>query len=133
MRKRIAAALACLVIGAMPLVEATPTNALGHQVAPAAPTVGRPTIKFTWGWITGTVYFNRRETRSLRTVTAAAAAAATICATMGAQTLGVACGVSGAAVHQWSYVAANAHSAQKCVKIKLPTMWASAYTGGYCR
>ena len=51
----------------------------------------------------------------------------------GAQTAGAACGVAGAVVAQWNYVASNAYADGKCVKIKLPIMWAYAYSGGYCK
>ena len=88
---------------------------------------------YTWGWVTGTVYYNRAETRSLKTASAAAAAAAGICAFFGAETLGAACVAAGVFYGQWLYVASNAYSDGNCIQIKVPTMWASAYSGGYCK
>ena len=83
--------------------------------------------------MTGTVYYNRAETRSLKTASAAAAAAAGICAFFGAETLGAACVAAGVFYGQWLYVASNAYSDGNCIQIKVPTMWASAYSGGYCK
>ncbi len=95
------------------------------------PIVGDP--KYTWGIITGTVYYNRAETRSMKTLTAAAVAAAGICAVFGPATLGAACGLSAVVYGQWTYVAGNAYSDGKCIKIKIPLFWAYAYgPGGYC-
>ena len=89
--------------------------------------------QYTWGIATGTTDYNRAETRSLKTGSAGYAAAATLCAIFGAETAGVACGVGGVLVEQWAYVASNAYGDGKCVKIKLPTMLAYAYSGGYCK
>ena len=93
---------------------------------------GRPTVKFTWGWVTGTVYFTRAETRSMKTVTYAAIIAGAICTFTASHTFGAGCLVSGAMISQWNYVAGNAYADGKCIKIKLPYMWAYSYSGGYC-
>ena len=97
----------------------------------AYPVVADP--KFTWGWLTGTAYLNRLETRSLKTFSAAAGLAAMICAGAGLATAGWGCVGSGAYAAQWLYVAGNAYSDHKCVKIKLPYMVAFPYSGGHCR
>jgi hypothetical protein len=95
------------------------------------PVVADP--KYTWGIATGTVYYDRGETRSLKTQAYAETVAAGICAFFGPETAGAACVLSGAVMLQWSYVAGNAYGDGKCVKIKAPTFWAYAYSGGYCR
>lgn len=101
-----------------------------HQSA-AYPVVADP--QYTWGIATGTTYYNRAETRSLKTRSYGYVVAAGLCAVFGSQTAGVACGVGAALVAQWNYVASNAYGDGKCVKVKLPIMWAYAYDGGYCK
>lgn len=101
-----------------------------HEGA-AYPVVADP--KYTWGWVTGTTYYNRKETRSLKTRSYGYIVAAALCAAFGTQTAGVACAVAGAVVAQWNYVASNAYGDGKCAKIKIPIMWAYAYSGGYCK
>ena len=88
--------------------------------------------KHTWGWVTGTAYYNRPETRSLKTRSYAYVVAAGLCAAFGTQTAGAACAIGAAVALQWTFVANNAYGDGKCVKIKVPTFWASAYSGGYC-
>jgi hypothetical protein len=95
------------------------------------PVVADP--KHTWGYVTGTTYYSRKETRSLKTRTAVYTAVSAICAAFGTQTGGAACVAAGVVAYQWNYVAGNAYSDGKCVKIKVPTMWAYAYAGGYCK
>lgn len=89
--------------------------------------------KYTWGWVTGTVYYNRLETRKLKTVSFLVLAAAGICAFFGSYTLGAACVIAGAVLAQWQYVAGNAYGNGGCVKIRVPYFWAYRYTGGYCK
>ena len=88
---------------------------------------------YTWGWVTGTVYYGRSETRSMKTLSYAGVVAGGLCAVFGPETLGAACVISGAFYAQWNYVAGNAYGDGKCVKIKVPTFWASAYSGGDCK
>jgi hypothetical protein len=58
--------------------------------------------------------------------------AAGVCAAYAIKTGGVGCVISEAMTAQWNYVAGNAYGDGKCVKIKTPTMWASAYSGDRC-
>jgi hypothetical protein len=88
---------------------------------------------YDWGWVTGTAYFNRKETRSMKTLSYGATVAGGLCAAFAAQTLGAACAVSAAFYAQWNYVAGNAYADGGCIKIKVPPFWASAYAGGRCR
>lgn len=101
------------------------------HVGATYPVIADP--KYTWGYVTGTTYYNRKETRSLKTRSYAYVVAAGICAALGPQSAGAACVAAGAFAAQWNYVAANAYGDGKCVKIKVPTFWASAYSGGYCK
>ena len=101
-----------------------------HEGA-AYPVVADP--KYSWGYVTGTAYYNRAETRSLKTRSYAYVVAAGLCAAFGGATAGAACAVGAAVAAQWNYVASNAYGDGKCVKIKVPTMWAYAYSGGNCR
>ena len=101
-----------------------------RRLAPAPPALA---MHYTWGYGTGTVYFNREATRDMKTQAAAETAAAGICAFLGGETLGAACVISGAVVFQWQYVAGNAYGDGKCLKIKLPKFWASEYTNSYCK
>jgi hypothetical protein len=101
-----------------------------HQGA-AYPVTADP--KHSWGYITGTAYYNRAETRALKTRSYAYVVAAGLCAAFGSATAGAACAVGAAVAAQWSYVATNAYGDGRCVKIKVPTMWAYAYSGGNCK
>ena len=118
---------------------ATAVDAEARELRSVAAAAGNPQLpprinaKFTWGWVTGTVYFNRAETRRLKTASFTASMAGTICASFGLQTFGTVCGVTAAAQGQWNYVATNTYAQGKCVKIKIPTLVASSYSGGYCR
>jgi hypothetical protein len=89
--------------------------------------------RYTWGYVSGTVYYNRSETRNMKTASAAATAAAGICAFFGAETAGAACVLSAAVYGQWLYVAGNAYGDGKCLKIKAPPFWGSAYKNSYCK
>lgn len=102
-----------------------------HHVDAAYPVVADP--KFTWGWVTGTAYYNRAETRSMKTLSFAAIIAAGLCASFAWATAGASCVIGGAFFAQWQYVASNAYGDGKCIKIKIPTFWASAYSDGYCK
>lgn len=95
------------------------------------PVVADP--KYTWGYVSGTTFYNRKETRSLKTRSYAYVVAAGICAALGTASAGTACVAAGAFAAQWNYVAGNAYGDGKCVKIKVPTFWAYAYSGGYCK
>ncbi|MEY4230020.1 MAG: hypothetical protein RLZZ362_869 [Actinomycetota bacterium] len=95
------------------------------------PVVADP--NYTWGWVSGTVYYTRAETRSMKTASAGGVIAAGLCAYFGAATLGAACVLSAAFWAQWNYVAGNAYADGKCIKIKIPTFWASAYSKGTCK
>jgi hypothetical protein len=95
------------------------------------PVVADP--NYTWGWVTGTVYYTRAETRSMKTWSYGAVVAAGLCAAFAVQTAMAACAISAAFYAQWNYVAGNAYGDGKCMKIKVPTFWASAYTEGTCR
>jgi hypothetical protein len=88
---------------------------------------------YTWGWVTGTAYYDRAETKSLKTYSFALIVAGGLCAAFAWQTAGASCAISAALFSQWQYVASNAHGEGRCVKIKIPTFWAYAYSGGHCR
>ena len=111
----------------------------GSSVPPSSvppssvPAPQAPAAHYTWGYGTGTVYYNRQATRDMKTQAAAETAAAGICVFLGGETLGAACVISGAVMFQWQYVAGNAYGDGKCLKIKLPTFWASEYTNSYCK
>jgi hypothetical protein len=60
----------------------------------------------------------------------AAVVAAGICAFYAAPTGGAACVVAGAFAAQWNYAATLAYGDGDCVKIKIPTMWATWSVAG---
>ncbi|MFD7904211.1 hypothetical protein ACFV4G_18425 [Kitasatospora sp. NPDC059747] len=92
----------------------------------AFPVVADP--HYTWGWITGTVYFNRNETSHMASDAGFTAAMFAFAPPpfnlIGAMVAG-----------NISRVAWNAGSDHKCVKVKslAPVFPASEYSGGYCR
>ncbi|MEE1788636.1 hypothetical protein PUR71_37900 [Streptomyces sp. SP17BM10] len=92
----------------------------------AFPVVADP--HYTWGWITGTVYFNRNETSHMASDAGFTAAMFAFAPPpfnlIGAMVAG-----------NISRVAWNANSDHKCVKVKslVPVFPASEYSGGYCR
>ncbi|MFE0461409.1 hypothetical protein ACFW1A_19390 [Kitasatospora sp. NPDC058965] len=92
----------------------------------AFPVVADP--HYTWGWITGTVYFNKSETAHMA---ANAGFAAGIFAFAPAPFNLIGAAVAG----NISRVAWNASSDGKCVKVKslVPVFPASEYSGGYCQ
>lgn len=100
-------------------------------VPDAAPAV-QNNIHYTWGWVTGTGYLNKSESRFLRGYSYALLVAAGMCAAFGWETAGYACVASGVMLSQWQWVASEAATHGTCVKIKVPTMIASEYRGGYC-
>ena len=92
----------------------------------ADPVVADP--KFTWGWVTGTVYFSRRETN----VIASGGTGAT-------GLLALATGVGAAAVGVYASYATYVYNQNHCLKIKI-TAWGPVPgeywgndAGGYCR
>jgi len=91
--------------------------------------------KWTTGWVTGTLYFNKRETSNI--ATGSATAIGGVCATsaaLGGPTLVGACLIgAGQAV----YTATAAKNAGRCLKLKMALvgpvyLGAYTYTGGYC-
>ncbi len=86
----------------------------------AYPVVADP--KFTWGWVTGTVYFTRAETNSATTVSGLIALASFICS------FGLASGpfaiafCTGIFLHVGviSIMANHYYNEGKCLKLKLP-------------
>ena len=81
--------------------------------------------KITWGWITGTVYFNKSETRKLA---AANTAAGVLAAALPPPFKAAIVPLGALAVRaQWA-IADN-----KCIKIKLPSLRIDSYRGGYCK
>ncbi|MFJ8472004.1 hypothetical protein [Kitasatospora sp. NPDC094011] len=89
----------------------------------AYPVVADP--KWTWGWVTGTVYFDKNETGHTAADSAFVAAAFAF-----APPPFDVYGVLNAA--NISRVAWNAQNDNQCVKIKIPTFQAYEYSGGYC-
>jgi hypothetical protein len=88
---------------------------------------------YTWGWVTGTVYYGRAETRQMKTLSTATALLGGLCAATGPETAGASCAIGAALYAQWAYVATNAYGDGACIEIKVPYLWASKYSGGYCR
>ncbi|MEU7649860.1 hypothetical protein [Streptomyces huasconensis] len=89
----------------------------------AFPVVADP--KFTWGWVTGTVYFNKSETRKI-------ANNGYMAATLIALGPWGWVGPSAATVSYWTWMANKAKNSRQCLKIK-STLKADKYKGGYCR
>ncbi len=90
----------------------------------AYPVVADP--KWTWGWITGTVYFNKHDTGHVAT-NAAFVAVLFAAAPPPFDAYGI---LNSANI---SRVAGNAQTDNKCVEIKIPTFIPSEYSGGYCK
>ncbi|MGW1287462.1 hypothetical protein ACWD4N_28135 [Streptomyces sp. NPDC002586] len=102
----------------------------------AFPVVADP--KYTWGWVTGTVYYNKNETKWMRNKGNALAAGLAFSSIVGGALGGpagavVATGVTGIWAGYTATVASNAVSDNKCLKIKLPMLKAETYSGGYCK
>jgi len=100
---------------------------LDHRGA-AYPVIADP--QYTWGIITGTAYFNRQETKDMRSQAGVIAAAAGICAFYGVGTAGAACALAAGAAILWQVQASNAWSDNRCLKIKIPTMEPGTYPWG---
>ncbi|MEU7649639.1 hypothetical protein [Streptomyces huasconensis] len=92
----------------------------------AFPVVADP--KFTWGWVTGTAYFKRSETRSIAIYGATAA----LSVSMLPPPLNVLYRVNAALV---TAKAASANSAKQCLKIKFAAgiFVPGSHKGGYCK
>lgn len=90
----------------------------------AYPVVADP--KWTWGIVSGTVYFNKQETRHMAG-NASFVAAAFAFAPPPFNVYGV---LNAANIAR---VGSNSASDGKCVKVKVPTFWPDSYTGGYCK
>jgi hypothetical protein len=86
--------------------------------------------QYTWGWVTGTAYYSRRETKDMMSWTYGATVVAGLCAAFGVETLGAACAVSVAFYAQWAFQADRAFSEGRCLKIKVPTFEAGSYPFG---
>ena len=83
-----------------------------------------PDVKFTWGWITGTVYFNRRETKLIAAYGGAAGYLASLLGPWGV--------LVGSHIGAITAVASYASSTGRCLKIKVPAITPGVYSGGYC-
>jgi hypothetical protein len=87
----------------------------------AYPVIADP--QFTWGWVTGTVYFTRSETRRATTVSGILSIAATLCA--GSLVTGPAATAfcTGVFAHSGivAFYANDVYGSGKCLKLKLPT------------
>jgi hypothetical protein len=84
------------------------------------PVVADP--QFTWGWVTGTVYFTRSETRKASTFSGMLSIVATACAYSAGTGPGAGPFCAGAAAHAAiiSTYANHINGQGKCLKIKLP-------------
>lgn len=116
----------------IPITAAGSTVQIGTFVPDLIVTSKANSVRYTWGWVTGTAYYNRAETRTMKTAWGAGVVASGLCAYFWAETAGAACAVSAALMGQWMYVAGNVYADGHCVKIKIPTLWAYGYSGGYC-
>jgi hypothetical protein len=103
-----------------------------HTDGATFPVIADP--HYTWGWVTGTVYFSRSETSNARYswyVTGP------LCAGLGmwAPPAGVSCGLAAGSI---AYQANTAYNVGKCLKIKIipgSGVWGigpGSYSGGYC-
>ncbi|MFI9269779.1 hypothetical protein ACIGXM_03520 [Kitasatospora sp. NPDC052896] len=89
----------------------------------AYPVVADP--KWTWGYISGTVYFNKHDTGHVA-ADSAFVAVAFAAAPPPFDVYGI---LNSANI---SRVAWNAQNDNKCVEVKVPTFQAYEYSGGYC-
>ena len=102
-------------------------NASARSASPW-PTGMTPNAKFTWGWVTGTLYFNKRETRNLSWIGGALAAISNLpTIAYSFQTL------LKASVAYLVGEAGFALANNRCVKVKLPALAIQTYRGGYCK
>ncbi|MFF5494564.1 hypothetical protein [Streptomyces aquilus] len=102
----------------------TVTQTVTPNADTAFPVVADP--KWTWGIISGTVYFNKKETAHL----AANAGFVAVLFAAAPPPFDV-YGILNAA--NISRVAWNADSDNKCVEVKVPTFLPHEYSGGYCK
>jgi len=86
------------------------------------PVVADP--KYTWGWVTGTIYFNKLETKRFAVGVGVAAFIATFAGPWAPLLRGIAAWIS--AVAGWAI------TSNRCVKVK-STLVVEQYDGGYCR
>jgi hypothetical protein len=86
------------------------------------PVVADP--KYTWGWVTGTIYFNKVETKKFAAGVGVAAFIATFAGPWAPLLRGIATWIG--------VVAGWAIADGACVKVK-STLQVSEYRGGYCR
>ena len=84
-----------------------------------------PTAQFTWGWITGTIYFNKRETALIAAFGGMAGYLAALIGPWGV--------LVGSHIGSITAVASLASSSGRCLKIKVPAITPGIYSGGYCR
>lgn len=106
--------------------------ALALMVAAAARPQSAQAAKVTRGVATGTIYFNKRETRTIAEVGAPGAGAA--CGALLPWPANLVC-VAAAA---WGIQANRAQSRDMCLKVKYlltrpEVSWPDIYRGGYCR
>ncbi|QNP71959.1 hypothetical protein IAG44_22780 [Streptomyces roseirectus] len=106
------------------VVGDTVTQTVAPGPSTAYPVVADP--KWTWGIISGTVYFNKKETSHLA-ANAGFVAVLFAAAPPPFDVYGV---VNSANI---SRVAWNADSDGKCVEVKVPTFLPYEYKGGYCK
>jgi len=76
--------------------------------------------RIVWHWYGPGIKFNRRETRGARNRGAVIAMLGAMCAVLGPETVGIACGVGAAEAGGISAVASNAYGDGKCLEI----LWA---------
>jgi hypothetical protein len=80
---------------------------------------------YTWGWITGTIYFNKQETTMAAVLGGGAGFWTQIVPGWGT--------LLGAYTSTLATVAGIAVARHQCLKIKLPALVPETYSGGYCR
>jgi hypothetical protein len=91
--------------------------------------------RYTTGWVTSTLYFNKSETRTIASAPTAASFACAAAGAVGGPPVVVACGVGAA---QMYIQARTAVSRGQCIKLKfslIPTpvyIGTYIYSGGYC-
>ena len=87
------------------------------------PVIADPQI--TWGWVTGTIYFNKAETKMAAASGAYAAFWASFVPGWGTALRAYAATLT--------FAARLALATNQCLKIKLPVPMPGSYSGGYCR
>jgi hypothetical protein len=112
----------------VPTTYALDGATITQTVTPAAdatyPLVSDP--KWTWGWVSGTVYFNKSETTKMAYNAAFVAGMASFLPVpWNALAVAYASNIA--------RVAGLSSAVHKCVKIKYPPFTPSTYSGGYCK